>query len=215
LGRSQTTWRTSRTQRDDSTVATVIGAGLAAFLAVSTLGCGASYQAVYEGEVRFEHCYRLDLESNVPLTQRRECWREWTQFYTYGQSRDRIEFAMKRLREHNERIRSPSGSPAVSDAGSYQPPPAVVAPAPTSPFEAPPSIQARPDAGPEASTPDAKPVPTEDPLEFDPAHAPPGQTCMLLCGKSWHKCADACAPDKKPCKTTCDIRFRSCVARCL
>lgn len=30
--------------------------------------CGPSVQSIYEGNVRFEHCYRLDLDtSDIPL----------------------------------------------------------------------------------------------------------------------------------------------------
>jgi hypothetical protein len=186
--------------------------------AVATPGCGASYQAVYEGEVRFEHCYRLDLESNMPLMQRKECWREWAAFYTYGQSRDRIEFAARRLRELGDEISNPGMAASAGDAGLHASPPAVVAPAPTSPFEAPPSVTsaARPDAGPEAAASASKPASSEDLFDVDPSHTPPGQMCMLLCGKAWHKCTSACPADKaKQCKTTCDIRFRGCVPRCL
>ena len=194
-------------------------ARLVAFVVgIAVPGCGASYQAVYEGEVRFEHCYRLDLESNMPMTQRRECWREWTAFYTYGQSRDRIEFASRRLRELSDQIGNPASASLQTDSGALSIPPAVVAPAPTSWYEAPPAITAaaHPDAGHPDAAPPPRPVASEDPFEFDPALAPPGQLCMLLCGKTWHKCVNACPSDKpKACKTTCDIRFRGCVPRCL
>lgn len=187
-------------------------------LAVAMPGCGASYQAVYEGEVRFEHCYRLDLESNMPVTQRKECWREWAAFYTYGQSRDRIEFAGRRLRELSDQISNPGQMSSAGDAGPLGVPPAVVAPAPTSPFEPPPAVTsaAQPDAAPEAAASSAKPTTSEDLFDLDPSRTPPGQMCMLLCGKTWHKCVNACPTEKfKPCKTTCDIRFRGCVPRCL
>lgn len=180
-------------------------------------GCGASYQSMYEGEVRFEHCYRLDLETNVSLVHRRECWREWTQFYTYGQTRDRIEFGYRRLRELGAQL----GDSAAANSALVSPLPPVahrLAPAPTNPFEPPPATLApdAPDAasstpaprasGSAASAHDSAP-------DFDPLNGPPGQTCILLCGKSWKKCTDKCE-DKKPCRTTCDIRFRGCVPRC-
>src|SRR4051812_50125534 len=61
------------------------------------LSCGASIQAVYEGDVRFEHCMALDARPDVKPTIRRGCWEEWVRFYTFGQTRDRIDYA--RLRE--------------------------------------------------------------------------------------------------------------------
>jgi len=183
----------------------------AAIAALAAPGCGASYQSMYEGEVRFEHCYRLDLESNVSLMHRRECWREWTQFYTYGQTRDRIEYGYRRLRELGTQLGDPSA--AASNLVSPLPPVAnQLAPAPTSPFEPPPATLA-PVASVAAPAASSSAAPDHDVPELDPLNGPPGQTCILLCGKSWKKCTDKC-DDKKPCRTTCDIKFRGCVPRC-
>lgn len=62
-----------------------------------TTSCGANIQAVYEGDVRFEHCMALDLQPEMRTEVRRDCWREWTAHYTYGQTRDRIVHASQRL----------------------------------------------------------------------------------------------------------------------
>ena len=70
-----------------------IGAG------VGVASCGASIQAVYEGDVRFEHCMALDSQPDVKPHIRRACWREWISFYTYGQTRDRVRHAQKRIRQ--------------------------------------------------------------------------------------------------------------------
>lgn len=71
--------------------------------AVSAAGgivaCGASIQAVYEGDVRFEHCMALDAQPDVKPHIRRACWREWISFYTYGQTRDRVRHAQMRIRQ--------------------------------------------------------------------------------------------------------------------
>jgi hypothetical protein len=40
-------------------------------------GCGPSVQSIYEGDVRFEHCYRLDLELDVAPSHRQACWTSW------------------------------------------------------------------------------------------------------------------------------------------
>ena len=60
--------------------------------------CGPSVQSIYEGNVRFEHCYRLDIDPHIAPTHREACWREWKQTYTYGQTRDRVEYAERRIR---------------------------------------------------------------------------------------------------------------------
>ena len=60
--------------------------------------CRVPYHSLYEADVRFEHCYRLDEEHSIPLERKRQCWSEWGQKYTYGQTRDRIEYAAARDR---------------------------------------------------------------------------------------------------------------------
>jgi hypothetical protein len=71
---------------------------LCAIAALGT-GCGASLQAVYEGDVRFERCMALDTRPDVKPAIRRECWTEWVSFYTYGQTRDRLVHAHLRIRQ--------------------------------------------------------------------------------------------------------------------
>ncbi len=60
-------------------------------------GCGASFESLYESEVRFEHCYRLDLEPRAAPTHRLFCWQEWLDTYSAEQSRDRLEYAERRV----------------------------------------------------------------------------------------------------------------------
>ena len=75
------------------------GALLAVGAGVGVAACGASIQALYEGDVRFEHCMALDGQPDVKSHIRRACWREWISFYTYGQTRDRVRHAQKRIRQ--------------------------------------------------------------------------------------------------------------------
>ncbi len=79
------------------------------------LGCGASIQALYEGNVRFEHCMALDAELGVKAAFRRACWTEWLTFYTYGQTRDRVNYARQRYQQ----LKQPSTSspPPPSEGG--------------------------------------------------------------------------------------------------
>jgi len=62
------------------------------------MACGPSVQSIHEGGVRFEHCYRLDLDEEVTPGHREACWKEWLASYTYGQSADRIDYARRRIR---------------------------------------------------------------------------------------------------------------------
>jgi len=176
-----------------------------------SFGCGASYQSMYEGEVRFEHCYRLDAESKVPSMQRHECWREWNQFYTYGQSRDRIEYARRRERELGASSERPVAQPNAS-AGVHEP---LAGPAPTSAFEPPPKVHvgARDKNGPQAASTGEPKCADDDWPEL--GEGPPGQGCLLKCAKNWRSCKDLCQPNSPKCKPKCDSVFRTCVARCV
>jgi hypothetical protein len=62
-------------------------------------GCGASIQAIYEGDVRFERCMALDVRPESDVGARRACWTDWVAFYTYGQTRDRVLHARLRIRQ--------------------------------------------------------------------------------------------------------------------
>lgn len=177
--------------------------------AAAAAGCGASYQSIYEGEVRFEHCYRLDEEPDIPLTQRRECWKEWTRFYTYGQTRDRLEYALKRQRELSGQIQNPGGSPVEADPSESA---RLVAPAPTSPFEPPPHLHS---AAHDAGTTEAGIDPKAIEALLAANESAPGQRCMLGCLRSWHDCVGTCQKAEEPCRKTCDDGFRGCVSRCV
>lgn len=182
-------------------------------------GCGASYQALYEGEVRFEHCYRLDEEPSIPVLQKRECWREWTQFYTYGQTRDRIEYALMRQRvlagaQGSTREATPDD---MVDAG-LAPTATLAAPPPTNPFAPPPQVDSAPRP---AATPPPQPassaVPSPDDLidMVADGNAPPGQTCLLRCVGTWKGCVGNCLNDNARCRAVCDAAFKACGRGCI
>jgi len=61
-------------------------------------GCGPSFQALYEGDARFEHCYAIEEDGVVSLQKKADCWRDWTDHYTFGQTRDRVQYASMRYR---------------------------------------------------------------------------------------------------------------------
>ncbi len=190
------------------------------FAAVGWSGCGASYQALYEGEVRFEHCYRLDDEPNVPIPQRRECWREWTQFYTYGQTRDRIEYALMRQRVLSGAPNNASVNPSLGDQdGGVAPTATLAAPAPTNLFAPPPQVDsasARAAPVQSASPTTSSTTTVGDVVEMvTEGNAPPGQACLLRCASSWKRCTGNCLHDNSRCRATCDAAFKTCGRSCI
>jgi hypothetical protein len=183
-----------------------------ALCALGTSQCGPSVAAVYEGKVRFEHCYRLDLDTNIAPTHREACWREWTERYTYGQTRDRLDYARRRIgtlasgdpRRPEMLSKDASASNLVAEA-----------PVPTS-VHAPPPPLAKPvlvpvaDAG--APQPDASRAAV---VEAGPA--PPGADCTPGCEKAWQACYTRCNPDagKKSTCGACKADYSVCLQRCL
>jgi len=186
---------------------------IGALIALLTAGaCGPSVQSIYEGNVRFEHCYRLDLEVDTAPTHRRACWSEWLGLYTYGQPRDRIEYARRRVHSFAngdaDRPTLDIGDDKKAEARQFY---LVVPAAPTSLHAPPPPIATRwyGDAGTAPAAPTTEQVAAK-------AQAPQDK-CSDACRDSLASCQQACAGDaKKPepaCKL-CDSDYKTCMKRC-
>ncbi|HTQ03938.1 MAG TPA: hypothetical protein VMI54_08770 [Polyangiaceae bacterium] len=174
--------------------------------------CGPSLTTVHEGTVRFEHCYRVDLQPEVPANQRRSCWYNWVTSYTLGQPRDRIEYAESRVRA----LDSGDTSCRELSIGADTPPEQrqfyLVVPAPTSVHAPPPPLATvvpahAADAADGGAAPDAR-AKTGDEKE------PPAAGCSNRCESAWASCNDACTaagmaecPKCRPAYTKC---MRSC-----
>jgi hypothetical protein len=159
--------------------------------AASVASCGASIRAVYEGDVRFEHCMALDARPDVKPTIRRSCWEEWVSFYTFGQTRDRIEYAHLRAKQ--------LGAASDFDEADTAPPPIAVAPDPTSAI-APPPMTMIADGG--------APAPPEPVDERAAARA----RCAADCQQGHDACQRGCR--SPACERACAARRGRCTARC-
>jgi len=105
---------------------------------VVALGCGPGFQAIYEGDARFEHCYALDENPSASMTAKGECWRDWMDHYTYGQTRDRVAYAAARTRAMSRIHDLPTDEALMGAAPGEIPHSGITAPAPTSAFAPPP-----------------------------------------------------------------------------
>ena len=169
----------------------------AAIALVATTACGASIQAVYEGDARFEHCMALDARADMRPTIRSACWNEWLEFYTFGQTRDRVEYAERRQRQlHASSDFDEGDAPAAA-------PIARATPDPTSVLAPPPRIVA-PDAGPPALVSVSVSPPPEPPL--------PGADCTHTCEDGHAACRKDCTVPA--CDKACEGRYRRCMRRC-
>jgi hypothetical protein len=162
----------------------VITLASVAAAALCSGGCGASIQAVYEGNVRFEHCMALDAQTDVKPAIRRACWTEWVQFYTYGQTRDRVVHAQIRIRQLS--VVSEFVDPSMSRGGEGRGPVATVPPGL--------GVQGVASHGPQGDTEES------------------GDHCAGLCRSEAEDCSRSCT--SPGCRKGCSIGFSSCVRRC-
>jgi hypothetical protein len=173
------------------------------------VGCGPSVQSIYEGDIRFEHCYRLDLDPNIAQSHREACWQEWVTSYTYGQTRDRTDYARRRLEQL--RTRGDPGTkarvapldpqlgpldPATSEAaathvGAHRPPP---------------------------TTAQSRPVSADGSAAEGSQEAPPSHECAASCREIWANCSPA---EKLPGeiaseseRAECNRAYSRCMRRC-
>lgn len=156
--------------------------------------------------MRFERCMALDSRADVKPTVRRLCWDEWRKFYTFGQTRDRIEYAALRDRqlsvssdfdEGDLKVQS-TGPSSLDPLSVLAPPPrllpAVDAGAPPAPAAV---VVAVADAGVDAAA---------------AAVAPPAAACAADCEQTWASCRSEC--QTAPCDTGCSSKYKRCMKRC-
>jgi hypothetical protein len=173
--------------------------------ATAVTACGASIQAVYEGDVRFEHCMALDARADVKPTLRRACWEEWTKFYTFGQTRDRVEHAKLRQKQLSASSDFDEGEWSLAQ----RPTPAV--PEPTSVLAPPPQTLAA-DGGPTGGSPDLDGGADADAEGGVEDAALPGSTCAGECEQTYTLCKQDCSTTA--CEKTCTTRYKRCMRRC-
>jgi hypothetical protein len=188
-------------------------------------------QTIYEGNVRFEHCYRLDMDPSIVPPHRRACWQDWLDRHTFGQSTDRVGHAHRRL------VAIEGGDAGTLslhiDAGTDVPSAAGNLPMPTNVHEAPPPRAVKPAS--EANSGAAAAV-------TQPAKAPEAE-CSDECLSNWRACGAGCgespsatptiispynaaatnrvsvpaiqkSPKQKDACATCRREYKSCMRNC-
>lgn len=195
------------------------------------LACGPSFQAIYEGNARFEHCYALEENAQTVMREKADCWRDWSEHYTYGQTRDRIHYATARYVALTQSSNVPTDEAMMMAAPGMTPRQSTItAPAPTNAFAPPPKVL---DEYPDGGT--TKPLrPSEVPVVVGPggasidagavqgAGALPASACGDGCGKAFNDCkatctsADAGKADagKDVTCTQCEKTYKTCMRGC-
>jgi hypothetical protein len=213
-------------------VLVVVGSLLGALAAgAAALACGPSFQAIYEGNARFEHCYALEENAQKPLKEKSDCWRDWSEHYTFGQTRDRIHYATARYVALSQSTNVPTDEAMMMAAPGMTPRQSTItAPSPTNAFAPPPKVLDEVDSG-RPLRPSEVPTIVAGPgvpLEAGAPPAPPrpvplpGAECTGGCGDKFRDCKNSCASadagsdaGAAAACAACEKTYRSCMRGCL
>lgn len=196
------------------------------------MACGPSFQAIYEGNARFEHCYALEENAQTAMHEKADCWRDWSEHYTFGQTRDRIHYATARYVALSQSQNLPTDEAMMMGAPGVTPrQTTITAPAPTNAFAPPPKVLYEGDAAP-SRAPRASEVPTVvtgadgGSANLGPL-ALPGADCGETCGRKLRDCTEGCTGDAggafhgdggpakpNPACATCEKTYRTCMRGC-
>jgi hypothetical protein len=202
------------------------------------LACGPSFQAIYEGNARFEHCYALEENAQKPAAEKVDCWRDWSEHYTYGQTRDRIHYATARYVALSQSTNVPTDEAMMMAAPGMTPRQSTItAPAPTNAFEPPPKVLDDVDGGgliggkalrpnessktvvfppntPRGPVPAVMPAPTMNATAAAPAASVDAGPAPVA-RPPGADCTDPCAAKLRDCKgATCEKTYRACMRAC-
>jgi hypothetical protein len=199
------------------------GIGLLGPFAVA---CGPSFQAIYEGNARFEHCYALEENPQTSMREKGACWRDWSEHYTYGQTRDRIHYATARYVALSQAGSAPTDEALMMAAPGETPRiTSINAPTPTNAFAPPPKVLDPTDGGPTSThSVGIANVPmigldAGAPLAPEPKPVLPAGSCSDGCSAAFQKCSGGCdGPDAGTAKArscqSCQKTYRTCMREC-
>ena len=198
----------------------------------SALSCGPSFQAIYEGNSHFEHCYALEERQQTPVGEKADCWQDWSERYTYGQTRDRIHYATARYVALSQTV--PTDEAMMMAAPGMTPRQSTItAPMPTNAFAPPPKVLEDYDAStgkPARPSEVSVMVGAGAPSRGAGAGAPivdagpplPAADCTDGCARRFRECKEGCsgpsdagAAARAATCAACDKTYRGCVRDCV
>jgi hypothetical protein len=215
--------------------------GLASAASAAVLACGPGFQAVYEGNSRFEHCYGLEETPQATMREKADCWRDWSDHYTYGQTRDRIQYAIARYVALSQAPNVPTDEALMMAAPGVTPRVSTItAPAPSNAFAPPPKVLDV-DGGsgyvgvapPPSAAGTAATAPAVDPRTTkavtgvkDAGAAPPpddrsnarselpGALCSDRCTTTLAACRETAKADAGDAAKACEPAYKKCMRGC-
>lgn len=198
-------------------------------LLLAPSACGPSFQAIYEGNTRFEHCYALDENPALSMPDKAACWRDWSEHYTYGQTRDRIHYATARYVALSEAPNVPTDEALMMAAPGETPRASTIsAPTPTNAFAPPPKVLDPSELRAVTSTQKGD-TPGGTALDGGATSAPkepalPASLCADGCGENYRSCSAGCGTTEDggggrkgttgtACQA-CSKTYRTCMRNC-
>ncbi|MBX3229243.1 MAG: hypothetical protein KIT84_18520 [Labilithrix sp.] len=174
--------------------------------------------------MRFEHCYALEENPQKPMPEKASCWRDWSERYTFGQTRDRVQYAISRYVALSQMSTAPTDEAMMMAApGEASRTSTITAPTPSNAFAPPPKVL---DSGEQKKTlTPGHPIETAADVPYIDAGAPapvvtfvaPNQSCVDGCMGDYRACAPTCEGDagaaSKPC-ATCKKKYAACGRSC-
>ncbi|MDF2691880.1 MAG: hypothetical protein K0S65_263 [Labilithrix sp.] len=187
------------------------------------VACGPSFQAISEGNARFEHCYALEENPQTSMPDKALCWRDWSEHYTYGQTRDRIHYATARYVALSQAPSLPTDEAMMRAAPGETPRASTItAPAPTNAFAPPPKVLEPGEPRVVKAPSDIVTIPVVD--AGPPAPPPPSlpsASCADGCGDTYRGCSGGCdgassgasSKQARSCEA-CLKTYRACMRGC-
>lgn len=188
----------------------------------AVVGCGPSFQALYEGNAHFEHCYALEENPQRTMPEKAACWKDWSEHYTYGQTRDRINYASARYAALSTANIPTDEALMMAAPGEVPRRSTITAPTPTNAFAPPPKVLGPPDGsslpGGQQRVADLTILDAGAEAPPKPPPALPGASCADTCGARFRGCSAICEGDAGAAKAkscqTCSRTFRTCMRDC-
>lgn len=178
----------------------------------SALSCGPSFQAIYEGNSHFEHCYALEERQQTPVGEKADCWQDWSERYTYGQTRDRIHYATARYVALSQTVPTDEAM-MMAAPGMTQRTSTITAPAPTNAFAPPPKVLDSADA---AAGKPARPSEVPTMVGVGAASVDAGDASSSAAALPGKDCAEACGATFRSCKgAPCEKSYKTCMRTCM
>lgn len=205
--------------------------GVVVCVLAGLFACGPSMRMIHESDTYYERCYAADVNPDVSIDLRRQCWSLWLEHYTPGQPPDRVAYARARESELAAGISAPP-LPSRTSAGAPQPTTATEdGGAPSDPASSTPPAAGTPDAGvhgdsdsgvgpsPELADGSNTGAPRPDSPAVRAAYRSPPPTsattaCDPVCREGWDACIPRCDDRTRACRAACQAQYRSCQAGC-